>query len=141
MENNYKKHVRSGNLLGLIGAVMGGNTENRLGEEKGSMTYESMNRDAGKPPKFAQRARTNPFHIALLVLQTMLETPTTETANRPFVYVSAEDIFRPFVPDGYIRTKRQAEQAILRLCADSAEREHKGEDGGVVRPVLVRPGE
>lgn len=70
----------------------------------------------------------------------MLETPTSETADRPFVYVSAEDIFRPFVPDGYIRTKRQAEQAILRLCADSAEREHKGGDGGVVRPVLVRPG-
>lgn len=61
MENNYKKHVRSGNLLGLIGAVMGGKVGNPLGEEKGSMTYESMNRDAGEPRKSFQRAHTNLF--------------------------------------------------------------------------------
>lgn len=86
----------------------------------------------------------------------MLETPTSTStatihdspANRPFIYVSAEDIFRPFVPDGYIRTKRQAEEAVLALCADSALRariaqegeEGQAADGGVVRPVLVRPG-
>ncbi|KAJ9125560.1 hypothetical protein QFC22_000522 [Naganishia vaughanmartiniae] len=90
----------------------------------------------------------------------MLETPTSpslsnatdEPATRPFVYVSAEDIFRPFVPDGYIRTKRQAEEAVLALCADSALRARAAQegkeqvvgdraaDGGAVRPVLVRPG-
>lgn len=52
------------------------------------------------------------------------------------------------MPDGYIRTKRQAEEAVLALCADSALRATDtdgkgavdGVDGGVVRPVLVRPG-
>jgi hypothetical protein len=74
----------------------------------------------------------------------MLETPSSSSPTpRPFVYVSAEDIFRPIVPDGYIRTKRQAEQAILALCADSQQRaqtEETHEDGGAIRPVLVRPG-
>ena len=73
----------------------------------------------------------------------MLETPTSSTTPRPFVYVSAEDIFRPIIPDGYIRTKRQAEQAILALCADSQQRtlnEEMHADGGAIRPVLVRPG-
>lgn len=73
----------------------------------------------------------------------MLETPTSATPPRPFVYVSAEDIFRPIVPDGYIRTKRQAEQAILALCADSQQRAQVDEthvDGGAIMPVLVRPG-
>ena len=73
----------------------------------------------------------------------MLETPTSSTTPRPFVYVSAEDIFRPIIPDGYVRNKRQAEQAILALCADSQQRASSEEthaDGGAIRPVLVRPG-
>ncbi|SJX65826.1 uncharacterized protein SRS1_16380 [Sporisorium reilianum f. sp. reilianum] len=35
----------------------------------------------------------------------------------PFVYISAEDLFRPVVDARYIRTKRQAESAIARLAA------------------------
>lgn len=31
---------------------------------------------------------------------------------RPFVYVSAEDIFRPFIPAKYIETKREAEMHL-----------------------------
>ncbi|GHJ85309.1 hypothetical protein NliqN6_1711 [Naganishia liquefaciens] len=131
MENNYKQHVKSGNLFGLLGSVVrGGDEGNPLAGQvkkgKEGMTYEVMNRDA-----------------ALRVLQTMLETPTSSTPPRLFVYVSAEDIFRPIIPDGYIRTKRQAEQAILALCADSQQRalnEAQHADGGAIRPVLVRPG-
>lgn len=31
---------------------------------------------------------------------------------RPFVYLSAEDIFRPVIPARYIETKREAERRI-----------------------------
>jgi hypothetical protein len=36
---------------------------------------------------------------------------------RPFVYVSAEDIFRPVIPAGYIETKREAERAIEQMMS------------------------
>jgi hypothetical protein len=40
--------------------------------------------------------------------------PETEDLNhpRPFIYISAEDIFRPLIPAGYIERKREAEQEI-----------------------------
>lgn len=48
---------------------------------------------------------------------------------RAFVYVSAEDIFRPFIPARYIESKREAELGIERtILADPA-----------FRGVLVRP--
>jgi len=34
---------------------------------------------------------------------------------RPFVYISAEDIFQPVIPAAYIETKRQAEAQIERV--------------------------
>lgn len=34
---------------------------------------------------------------------------------RPFIYISAEDIFRPVVPAAYIDTKREAEEQIDRM--------------------------
>jgi len=34
---------------------------------------------------------------------------------RPFIYISAEDIFRPIVPTAYIDTKREAEEQIDRI--------------------------
>lgn len=62
MENNYKEHVRRGNLLGLLGAVVGGRTGNPLAQAgKPSMTYESMNRDAGARGPVRSNARPNPF--------------------------------------------------------------------------------
>ena len=36
---------------------------------------------------------------------------------RPFVYVSAEDIFRPVIPARYIVTKREAERAIEQMMS------------------------
>lgn len=57
------------------------------------------------------------------------------TARSPFIYISAEDIFRPFVPERYISTKRAAERAItegsLASLAPGATR--------AIRPVFVRP--
>ena len=40
-----------------------------------------------------------------------------EGRPRAFVYVSAEDIFRPFVPARYIESKREAEHGIERILA------------------------
>lgn len=109
--------------------------------------YERINRDS-----------------ALTVLQAFLETrpglTSTSTSSSPqdipaspFIYVSAEDIFRPFVPDRYILTKREAEARIMRM-SDTARTlmessvELAGENEGdnlerparLVRPVFVRPG-
>lgn len=47
----------------------------------------------------------------------------------PFIYISAEDIFRPIVPSRYIETKREAELGILQLAAqsESSSRGHEEE--------------
>ena len=37
---------------------------------------------------------------------------------RPFIYISAEDIFRPVVPAAYIDTKREAEEKIDYMIAE-----------------------
>ena len=48
---------------------------------------------------------------------------------RPFVYVSAEDIFRPVIPAGYIETKREAERAIEQMMSLNSQ----------FRGVYIRP--
>ena len=48
---------------------------------------------------------------------------------RPFIYVSAEDIFRPVIPAKYIETKREAERAIERMMSVNSQ----------FRSVYIRP--
>lgn len=48
---------------------------------------------------------------------------------RPFVYISAEDIFRPVISARYIETKREAEQGIKALMANKSD----------YRGVFIRP--
>ena len=67
---------------------------------------------------------------ALMVLQTYLCEAKNLSADKTFVYISAEDIFRPVIPARYITTKREAEKEIADLC------EASGHD---VRPVFIRP--
>lgn len=55
-------------------------------------------------------------------------SPESENESRPFIYISAEDIFYPIVPRGYIDSKRQAERDIWAGC------------GGDIRGVFIRPG-
>jgi len=50
---------------------------------------------------------------------------------RPFIYISAEDIFRPVVPSAYIDTKREAEEQIDRMIKGNAN----------YRGVYMRPSE
>ena len=67
---------------------------------------------------------------ALTVLQTYLEEVNDQNPDRTFVYISAEDIFRPVIPAQYITTKREAESEIADLCEAN---------GHSVRPVFIRP--
>ena len=67
---------------------------------------------------------------ALTVLQTYLEEAKDQNTDRTFVYISAEDIFRPVIPARYITTKREAENEIAALCEAN---------GHNVRPVFIRP--
>jgi hypothetical protein len=50
---------------------------------------------------------------------------------RPFIYISAEDIFRPIVPAAYIDTKREAEEQIDRMIEGKTN----------YRGVYMRPSE
>ena len=69
------------------------------------------------------------------------------SAPSPFVYVSAEDLFRPIIPARYIETKREAEQAlsviatqsILRQAAPSDASSADAASARALRPVFVRP--
>jgi hypothetical protein len=53
------------------------------------------------------------------------------TQPRPFIYISAEDIFRPIIPAAYIETKREAEEQIERLMGTRTD----------YRGVYMRPSE
>ncbi len=62
------------------------------------------------------------------------------------MYLSAEDVFRPFVPARYIETKRETERTIWREVAASRGVGQVAQDGveGVkharaIRPLFVRP--
>lgn len=60
------------------------------------------------------------------------EAPTEVPSSvRPFVFISAADVFRPWVPARYIETKRDAEAGIAALLAAHPAR---------FRGVYLRPG-
>lgn len=69
--------------------------------------------------------------VALRVCETFLASePEVEIEGpRPFVYVSAEDIFRPVIPARYIETKREAEVCIEEMIQDNPK----------FRGVYIRP--
>ncbi|KAK7693517.1 hypothetical protein QCA50_003085 [Cerrena zonata] len=71
---------------------------------------------------------------ALQVCETFLATqPSTPSLPNPraFVYVSAEDIFRPFISARYINTKRETELSIRSMVRERPE--------ASVREVFIRP--
>lgn len=59
--------------------------------------------------------------------------PGALSAPRPFVYISAEDIFRPFISARYIETKREAEKAIGEMM-----RVRPDYRGVYIRPSMCR---
>jgi nucleoside-diphosphate-sugar epimerase len=61
------------------------------------------------------------LRTALRVCETFLSSGqgrTYESSPRPFVYISAEDVFRPVIPLRYIETKREAEKGIEAMLND-----------------------
>lgn len=133
-------------LRGIAETALGGKG-NPLESKKSSssaVTYEKMNRDAGKSILIpTQRDRTQLIFSmglpALAMFEAFAETRPIEHEGTPdstFVYLSAEDIFRPFVPARYIATKREAEVTIMRRVGELDVLQHRA-----IRPILVRPSE
>ncbi|KAF5358380.1 hypothetical protein D9756_001520 [Leucocoprinus leucothites] len=125
----YKRAIRSGDVPGLLGSFLrnvvagggGGNPlekHQQLGGQMKRGTYEVMNRDSA--------LRACEAFVA--------STPTSAASNvpRPFVYISAEDIFRPVIPARYIETKREAERGIEEIMKSAPDFR-----GVYIRPSLV----
>ncbi|KAI0093692.1 NAD-P-binding protein [Irpex rosettiformis] len=117
----YKAALKEGDVFKLLGTFastfLGSESSNPLREEDKEGGYATLNRDA-----------------ALRVCEAFVSsTPSTPLVHpRPFVYVSAEDIFRPFISPRYIETKREAECGIEHLTAGNA-----GYRAVYVRPSLI----
>jgi hypothetical protein len=76
-------------------------------------------------------------YTALQVCEAFISSSSsleTEDLNhpRPFIYVSAEDIFRPLIPARYIETKREAEQEIEGMISEKS-----GYRGVYIRPSAL----
>lgn len=117
-DGQYKKAMAEGNLGALIGSFVNGLVDSGNPLEKGGDrrrgSYEVLNRDS-----------------ALRVCETFLSiSPSVQSLGpRPFVFVSAEDIFRPLISARYIETKREAEQGIEEMMLEKPD--YKG--------VYIRP--
>lgn len=98
-------------------------------------------------PRFA----TPPDSAALAAFRAFAESRSMcdTDASSPFVYLSAEDVFRPFVPARYVETKREAERTIWNEVAASKGVGQVAQEGGVqgvkharaIRPLFIRPSE
>ncbi|GJJ12110.1 hypothetical protein Clacol_006351 [Clathrus columnatus] len=108
----YKEALRHGDLVALSRILFSGSHNNPLRKGREG-SYETVNRDT-----------------ALMVCETFLEEVANDQSHIPraFIYLSAEDMGRPFVPRRYIETKREAEARIHQLC-----------EGTTVRDVFIRP--
>ncbi|KAJ7046842.1 hypothetical protein C8F04DRAFT_937673 [Mycena alexandri] len=122
----YKRAVREGDVLGVLRAVVsaggGRNPLEARAKETGS-GYEAMNRDAALRVCEAFTASAPPA------------SSSGGAMERPFVFISAADVFRPWIDARYIETKRAAERGIDALLAAQG---HPARFRGVyLRPGLV----
>lgn len=131
-DGQYKKAMAEGKLGALLGAfvsgfVDGGNPLERGGES----SYEVLNRDSGMHFFGPCDSLIQEWPAALRVCETFLSiSPNTQSISpRPFVFVSAEDIFRPMISARYIETKREAEQGIGQMMLQNLD----------YRGVYIRP--
>ena len=114
----YKQALKDGDLFGLLASFFqGSQSDNPLERHTGennTSSYEVVNRDT-----------------AISVCKTFLSSqpPPSLDLPRAFIFVSAEDIFRPWIPARYIETKRDAESRIEQILS--------GNQG--FRSVHVRP--
>ncbi|GAA6051846.1 hypothetical protein JCM3770_005494 [Rhodotorula araucariae] len=119
LETPYKEQgvARPLSVLKALAENATGSRGNPLAKDGRERSYERLNRDSALQLFEA-------FHSS--------RSSTAATSPSPFVFISAEDIFRPFVPARYIQTKRDAETQIWQRAAADAP-------APTVRPVFVRP--
>ncbi|KAF8798068.1 NAD(P)-binding protein [Phlegmacium glaucopus] len=124
LENSsYKNALKANDVLGFLGSLFQTATGDFGGplkqDNKKTTSYEVMNRDS-----------------ALRVCEAFMASESSSGVNptkpRPFVYVSAEDIFRPVIPARYIETKREAERGIEQMMSLNSQFR-----GVYIRPSLV----
>ena len=111
----YKEALKEGNLSNLISSLTSAlASSDPLGAVDSRTSYATLNRDS-----------------ALRACETYISTtPSTPlTQPRAFVHVSAEDVFRPWIPAGYIEMKREAELRINKLVSGRLD----------LRAVHIRP--
>ncbi|KLO14701.1 NAD-binding protein [Schizopora paradoxa] len=122
-DTGYKEAIRTGDVGGVVSSFLKSLSGGRVGggnplqeSQKSGATYETLNRDA-----------------ALRVCESFASYASgSSSPKKTFVYVSAEDIFRPFVPARYIETKREAERGINDIALS-----HPGVRAAYIRPSLV----
>ncbi|RDB21122.1 MIOREX complex component 2 [Hypsizygus marmoreus] len=125
-DSQYKQALKQGNIFGLVNSFCQslsgdrGNPLEKTADDSQKGSYEVMNRDA-----------------ALRVCEAFVSSTPSADAEvdnnpRPFVYISAEDIFRPVIPARYIETKREAEEGIEALMTGRPDYR-----GVYIRPSLV----
>lgn len=100
-DTKYKNALREQDLASVAKSFLQSLTgAGRNPLEESPDGYERLNRDS-----------------AVQVAETFVNSAdnTGSGQPRPFIYISAEDIFRPIVPTAYIDTKREAEEQIDRM--------------------------
>lgn len=127
-DGSYKAALAKGDFPRLVRAFANGSGEQGNPLARGGAapkgSYEMLNRDS------ALRV-CEAFVASKPVNYSRNDNPET-CKDRPFVYLSAEDISRPIIPSRYIETKHEAEQRITRLLRD-----HPGYRGVFIRPSVV----
>lgn len=107
---HYKQALKDGNLPALFASVFqsfgSANPLEQSVAKNALSSYEVLNRDT-----------------ALQVCRTFLSSAPPESLDKPraFVFVSAEDIWRPWISARYIETKREAEARIDQLVSTNAD--------------------
>jgi len=120
-DSGYKDAIRQGDLGNFVGSVFRNLPfslgTNPLDENAKKKTYEAINRDSA-------------LHVCEAFASTG-KSPANDlhAVRRPFIYLSAEDIFRPIVPARYIETKREAERQITQMLKERPN----------FREVFIRP--
>jgi len=117
-DSKYKDALRRQDLAGAVNSFLTGLTgPGRNPLEERPNDYERLNRDSA-------------LRVAEAFVNSKSEAETGQP--RPFIYISAEDIFRPIVPAAYIETKREAEEQIERMITGRTNYR-----GVYLRPSLV----
>ncbi|KAH9050661.1 mitochondrial protein [Lactarius hengduanensis] len=118
-DTSYKDALRRQDLASAAGSIFRSLTSaggNPLEEHRNA--YETLNRDSA-------------VRVATAFVNSNVDHAGTQHP-RPFVYISAEDIFRPVIPAAYIETKREAEEQVERVVGGRTNYR-----GVYLRPSLV----